>query len=261
MQNNQVLTHLKGQPILVQGAMDVETETLIASLDNPTKTTIASWTFWQGEYLNYPVIVSRTEIGLANAAASTTLAIERFKPACIINQGTAGGHDPELYRGDIVIGESSFNMAALKSQFTEKGKGMHPQTWERLGYPMHLREDDKVVEHEQFFANPELVKLALEQAEHYSQGKVVKGVIGTADEWNRELDRINWYHETLGTSVEEMETSAAALVAHAYQVPFLGIRVLSNTDQHEQDFEPSTAIDCQNYTLGVIKALIKNVLS
>ena len=75
--------------------------------------------------------------------------------------------------------------------------------------------------------------------------------------WNREVDRINWFHETYGTSVEEMETSSAALVAQAYQVPFVGIRILSNTDQHKQDFEPQTAVDCQLYTIDVIKALIK----
>ncbi|KOO16521.1 5'-methylthioadenosine nucleosidase [Vibrio xuii] len=246
----------KPQPILVQGAMDIETSTLINALDDAKETTVGSWTFWQGEIDGYPVVVSRTEVGLANAAASTTIGIEHFKPKYIINQGTSGGHDPKLYRGDIVIGETSFNMGAYKSEFTEKGKGIDSTKWQNFDVTMRLRENGELIEHKQFEAAPALVKAALSVAGSYEKGKVVKGRIGTADEWNREVDRINWLHETFGTSVEEMETSSVALVANAYNVPFIGIRILSNTDQHKQDFDPQTAVDCQLYTIDVIKALI-----
>jgi adenosylhomocysteine nucleosidase len=75
------------------------------------------------------VVVSRTEVGIANAAAATALAIERFKPALIMNQGTSGGHDPKLKRGDIVIGKTSFNMGAFKSKFTAKNEGIDPTKW------------------------------------------------------------------------------------------------------------------------------------
>ncbi len=92
------------------GAMDVEVETLVAALKDKQVLTVGSWTYWQGTLSGYPVVVSRTEVGLANAAAATTLAMERFQPRLVINQGTAGGHDPALHRGDIVIGTKSFNM-------------------------------------------------------------------------------------------------------------------------------------------------------
>ncbi|MGR5068263.1 MULTISPECIES: 5'-methylthioadenosine/S-adenosylhomocysteine nucleosidase [Vibrio] len=245
------------QPILVQGAMDIETSTLVEALDEKKETIVGSWTFWEGKIDGYPVVVSRTEVGLANAAASTTIGIEYFKPKYIINQGTSGGHDPKLYRGDIVVGEASFNMGAYKSQFTEKDKGIDPTKWQNFDVTMRLRENGDFVEYKQFKADPELVETSFLLSEQYKKGKVVKGLIGSADEWNREVDRINWFHETFGTSVEEMETSSAALVAQAYQVPFVGIRILSNTDQHKQDFDPQTAVDCQLYAIDVIKALIK----
>ncbi len=245
------------QPILVQGAMDIETSTLIQAMKNTREVTFGSWTFWKGTIDNYPVVVSRTEIGLANAAAATTLGVEQFNPRYIINQGTAGGHDPSLYRGDIVIGETSFNMGAYKMSFVEKGKGIDPAKWEHFSVTMHLREEGQQVEHSQFKGHTPLIDLAIKQTETYKKGKVVKGRIGTADQWNREVDRIDWFHETLGTSIEEMETSAAALVAEAYKVPFIGIRILSNTDQHKQDFDPQTAVDCQLFVLDYIKALIK----
>lgn len=60
---------------------------------------------------------------------------------------------------------------------------------------------------------------------NYTKGKVVEGTIGSADLWNNEVDRIKWFHEKYGTSVEEMEGASAAQIAGAYNVPFLDIRI------------------------------------
>ncbi|WP_232582206.1 hypothetical protein [Photobacterium phosphoreum] len=55
-------------PILIQGAMDIETTTLINALKNQSQITVGAWTFWQGTINDYPVVISRTEVGIANAA-------------------------------------------------------------------------------------------------------------------------------------------------------------------------------------------------
>lgn len=243
-------------PILVQGAMDIETDILISALTHPRKQTIGSWTFWSGEINRYPVVVSRTEVGLVNAAAATTLAIERFKPRLIINQGTSGGHDPNLQRGDLVIGEKSFNMGAYRTEFSPKGGGIDPTKWQLFNVTMRLRENGEIVTHHAFTADTDLLEKALAITDRYTKGQVVLGTIGSADEWNREVDRINWFHQTYQTSVEEMETSAAALVAQAYQIPFIGIRVLSNSELHNQEFAAESATDCQNFVIEYMKSLI-----
>ncbi len=244
-------------PILIQGAMDSETDVLISALKSPAQRQIGAWTFWEGTIADYPVVISRTEIGIANAAASTTLAIETFSPKLIINQGTSGGHDPDLKRGDIVIGDKSLNIGAYKTTFRKKGDGIKPNEWQNFDVVMRLREGDKLSPNTAFPGDEKLVTFFMNEAKHYPHGKVVEGTIGTADEWNREVDRLNWFHETLGTSVEEMETSAAALVAKAYKVPFVGVRILSNTDQHKQDFDEKTATHCQQFVLHSVEKLIK----
>ena len=245
-------------PILIQGAMDVEVDTMVAALQEKQALTIGAWTFWQGTLAGYPVVISRTEVGLANAAAATTLAIERFKPRLIINQGTSGGHDPALHRGDIVIATRSFNMGAYRSDFTPADQGIDPRKWHNFEVTMRLRENGKLVEHTSFAGDPELVGRALGMADRYQHGRVVAGIIGTADEWNRQVARINWLHQTYNTAAEEMETSSAALVAEAYKVPFVGIRVLSNTDLHSEEFDPQTAIHCQQFVIDYTKALINS---
>ncbi|BDR34903.1 TPA: hypothetical protein ACX6QU_000133 [Photobacterium damselae] len=54
-----------------------------------------------------------------------------------------------------------------------------------------IAENSKPVEHNEFAADSHLLTVAQQQAESYNKGKVVTGIIGTADEWNREVDRIN----------------------------------------------------------------------
>jgi len=88
------------RPIVVQGAMAVEVRALVAALEQPTEEHVQGWTFWRGTIGGYPVVVSKTSKGMANAAAATATApaAERYHPVAIINQGTAGGHDPSLHR-------------------------------------------------------------------------------------------------------------------------------------------------------------------
>ncbi|MBR0061643.1 MAG: hypothetical protein IJP68_09220, partial [Selenomonadaceae bacterium] len=112
------------RPILIEGAMNTETEVLIRALKNPVVYREMNYMFVAGTYKDYPVVIVRTEIGLANAAASTALAIKKFNPVAVINQGTAGGHDSAIQIGDIVIGERSFDYAAFKSSYTAAGAGI-----------------------------------------------------------------------------------------------------------------------------------------
>lgn len=52
---------------------------------------------------------------------------------------------------------------------------------------MRLRENGKLVEHSSFAGDPELVGRALGMADRYQHGRVVAGIIGTADGWNRQV--------------------------------------------------------------------------
>lgn len=241
------------RPVVVQGAMDLEMQNLVAALEDPVEITYGGWTYWQGKIDGLPVVVSRTEVGMTNAAAATLLAIEKFHPRAIINQGTAGGHDPALHRFDIVLGQKAINFGKFKSSHRDYGQGIAPESW--VPEDVKLRLDGKEVSFNGFPGDPELLKIAQSVASTYQHGRIVAGVIGTADEWNRELDRIKWVHEKFGTSVEEMETASAAQVARAYNIPFLGIRILSNSEPQNEGWDPKAGSYCQEYVLQVIKAM------
>lgn len=249
---------LKG-PIVVQGAMPIEAEHFAQRLKDVKEEQIGGWRFWRGTIEGYPVVVSETQKGMSNSAAATAMAATQFKPAAIINQGTAGGHDPELKVYDIVIGKYSVNLGAFKTPHKAKGEGSDSTQWK----PMDLLaskgsagEDKNPHTIRQFPADAQLLAVANDVKGTYTKGNVVEGVIGSADIWDSELDRISFFHTSFHTSAEEMETASAAQIAAGFNIPFIGIRILSNNITNNGKYDPNTGLACQDYVYQVVKAYI-----
>ncbi|WP_425453864.1 5'-methylthioadenosine/S-adenosylhomocysteine nucleosidase [Oceanobacillus arenosus] len=250
------------RPIIVQGPMPIEAEEFAGRLENVKEETSGNFVFYIGTLEDYPVIVTKTGKGMENAAAATAIAIEKYNPIAIINQGTSGGHDPDLNVFDIVLGERTINIGALKTGQREKNEGIAPTEW----IPMDLMasegsagEDPNAEKARYYEGDKDLLAAANAVKDTYTKGKIVEGTIGSADFWNNELDRINWFHTNFGTSVEEMEGAAVAQIAEAYDVPFLGIRVLSNNKVNGGEYNPNTAAANQEYVYEVVKQYISTL--
>ncbi|WP_061810094.1 5'-methylthioadenosine/S-adenosylhomocysteine nucleosidase [Rossellomorea vietnamensis] len=250
------------QPILIQGPMPIEAEKFAGKLENVKEETSGSFVFYKGTVDDYPVIVAKTGKGMENTAAATAVAIEKYDPVAIINQGTSGGHDPALNVFDIVLGERTVNLGSLKTGNMADEEGIEPTSWK----PMDLMAsegsagEDPNAEKIRYYDGDEALLAAADAVKDtYKKGKVVEGTIGSADVWNNEVDRIQWFHEKYGTSVEEMEGAAAAQIAGAYDVPFLGIRVLSNNKTNGGAYNPDTAAANQGYVYEVVKEYIKEM--
>ncbi|WP_221563285.1 5'-methylthioadenosine/S-adenosylhomocysteine nucleosidase [Alkalihalobacillus sp. TS-13] len=250
------------QPILIEGPMPIEAEKFAERLEDVEEEKSGTFVFYKGTVDGYPVIVSKTGKGMENTAAATAVAIEKYDPAAIINQGTSGGHDPDLHVFDIVLGKRTTNLGSLKTSDIDEGQGIESTEWK----PMDLMasegsagEDPNAEKIRYYKGDEELLAAANSVKDTYRKGKVVEGTIGSADVWNNEFDRINWFHEKYGTSVEEMEGAAAAQIAKAYDVPFLGIRILSNNKTNDGEYNPDTAAANQEYVYEVVKEYISTL--
>ena len=248
------------RPILIEGAMNTETEILIRALKNPVAYRELHYLFVAGTYENYPVVVVRTEIGMANAAASTALAIKKFNPVAVINQGTAGGHDPALNIGDIVIGERTFDQTAYKSDYAAAGAGVDLTRQEMRGAYAYDQTSGTFKTRKEYFPDATLLKIAKDVAAANDNFNVVTGVIATGNIWLSNIDYISFLHETYGSSCEEMETNAAAQICQNAGVPFIGIRVLSNNITVNKEYVPATGTIAQNFVLLVAERYIRDVL-
>ncbi|MUJ27385.1 5'-methylthioadenosine nucleosidase [Aliivibrio fischeri] len=247
------------KPIIIQGPMPIEAQHFAALLDNVVIEKSGLFVFYKGTLNGYPVIVSQTGKGLENTAAATAIAIERYSPIAIINQGTSGGHDKNLNVADIVLGKRTVNIGNLKAPKAPEGKGSNSLTW----IPMDIMASsgsaggDDANKIRYYEGSSALISSA--HKVKYNKGKVVEGTIGSANFWNNELDRINWFHTNFGTSTEEMESASAAQISEAYKIPFLAIRILSNNATNGGHYNPNTAKYCQSYVKDVVIQYISDL--
>lgn len=231
-------------PILIQAAMEEEMQEFIRILPPKKEEILGKYHFYHCEFQGYPVIISRTGIGMCNASIATTLAITLFHPAIIINQGLAGAHSEELHRGDIVLGERCIAINSFEKPLEKSG--IHYEKW----LDSNFYTDDKV-----HYGNSHLVSLFDDLK--YEKGRKIRGVLGSGDVWNREWDFIRWLHANLGSSTEDMETLAVYVAAEAFDIPVVGLRIISNNELTEEEYAPETATTLQNFILDAMPQLVQ----
>lgn len=248
------------RPVMIQGAMNVEIENLVKSLKNPVAYRFSNYFYVAGTYKNYPVVIARTEQGMANAAASTVIGIEKFNPVAVINQGTAGGHIADLYLNDIVIGSKSINSAAYKTEFSPKGAGIDMTSQNIRGTFSYNSTSKNFQIYTEYTADEKLLETAESVANSHSEFKTVTGTISSADSWIEIVDYMTFLNKKYGSLCEEMENNAAASICQSANVPFIGIRVISDNALNGSPWDESTAATCQNFVLLVAEKYIADVL-
>ena len=238
--------------VLVQGAIDSELQPLLAALEGRRETQISAWTFWEGRIGAKRVVVSRTEVGPINAVAATVLGIERYKPMLIVNQGTAGAHNPALRLWDIVIGERTVDYSAHTSEHADAGSGVHPDRWKPD--PHRLRLDGRLaIPFRTFSGDARAIETAT--AMKNPRGRVVRGTIGSAYQYNRELDMIAAIRATYGTDSEDMESAFAHGAAVGLRTAFLAVRMISDSEYNHPTFERAAGQYCGEFVVELVRSL------
>jgi adenosylhomocysteine nucleosidase len=238
--------------VVVQGAVDTELQPLLGALEGREQVQIAAWTFWRGRIAGKTVVVSRTEVGSVNATAATTLAIVNFRPRLIINQGTAGAADPALNVFDIVVGDATVDYGAFRSAHADAGAGVDLSRWTPMPHRLRLDGTERIA-FDRFPGDPAAIAAAL--AIPNPRGRVLKGVIGSAFEFNGEVDRLAWMNRTYGVVSEDMESAFAAATAAGFKTPFVAIRIISDSDFHATGFQPVAGEYCAEFVLDLIRRL------
>ncbi|MEJ1972051.1 MAG: 5'-methylthioadenosine/S-adenosylhomocysteine nucleosidase [Lacunisphaera sp.] len=212
--------------VLLAAATDAELSPLIKQLGAARTETRAAWTFWLGTLGGKSVALTRTEGDPLNAVAATTLAIRRYSPKLVVTFGVARAHDPALQSGDVVVSRAFAAFDGLVSEPAALGGGIAPLTWNRLPHAI-MTPGEKENYQDEFPADP----AALARAEKLqpARGKLVTGVLGSANQVNHEADRLAWIHKTWHTSSEDGESAHIAGCALLLHVPVIGIRVIDGT--------------------------------
>jgi adenosylhomocysteine nucleosidase len=97
--------------------------------------------------------------------------------------------------------------------------------------------------------------------ESYAHGRVLRGLIGSAFQFNQEVDRLNWIHEKYDAISEDMESAFAGGTALGFNTPFLAVRIISDSDFHSPGINPDAAGHGARFVAGVIARLPRALLT
>ena len=233
---------MENKTILIQGAMDIEVQKLLEKLEKQEKNVILDYEFYTGKIKNCNVVVSKTQIGTINATIATTIGIEKFKPHMVINQGIAGAHRESIHTGDIIIGEKCCNINAYSMPSKNKGEGSNPFEWEPNKRAKEIKS-----------ANSELVQKFQKFFKEQYAGKVYTGIIGSGDVFSREIDRIDWISNNFGNLCEDMASIGVYSVCNKFNVPCIGIRIISNNEITREALDKNQAIILQELLVESLK--------
>ncbi|OIK13309.1 5'-methylthioadenosine/S-adenosylhomocysteine nucleosidase [Bacillus sp. MUM 13] len=224
------------------GAMEEEVTILRDKLENLEQVTIAGSEFNTGMLDGIEVILLKSGIGKVNAAMSTAILLEKFKPDAVINTGSAGGYLPSLNVGDVVISTEVRHHDVDVTIFGYE-YGQVPQM------PAA------------FTSDPALLKIAEEAAKEISDIQVAKGLIVTGDSFMHDPERVEFVRSQFtDLAAVEMEAAAIAQVAYQFGVPCVIIRSLSDIAGKEsnisfEQFLETAALNSTELILHMIKRM------
>ena len=225
---------MENKTILIQGAMDIEIQALLEKIEEQEKIVISDYEFYTGKIKNCNVIVSKTLIGTINATIATTIGIEKFKPDIVINQGIAGAHRESIHTGDIIIGEKCCNINAYSMPTKQEGCSSNPFEWE----PNKRGEEIQN-------GNETLINIFKIFFESNYENTIYTGTLGSGDVFNREYDRIMWLQNKFHHLSEDMESIGTFCVCNQFQIPCVGIRIISNNELTNEKLDKEQVIKLQ----------------
>jgi adenosylhomocysteine nucleosidase len=220
------------------GAMTEELEALLAELQNRQDTKHGPFTLHSGMLEGKEVLLAQCGIGKVNAAALTQLMVLQSVEA-IIFTGVAGGVDATLKVGDIVISTDAMQ---------------HDADVRTLGYQLGEVPGETL----SWQADATLRDSAFAVAQTIDGINVIQGRILSGDQFIASVEKVRELREVFGGACAEMEGAAVAQICSKWHLPFVIIRSISDSADHDakvnfREFTPLAAARAKQVVSGMLK--------
>lgn len=238
--------------LAVMSAFAPEWEILQDGLERAKTYDINGSPFVTGVLEGKEVVLVLSGVSMVNAAMNTQIALDRFEIEGIVFSGIAGGVDPALGIGDVVVPERwgqyldaimaretadgfaippwmssefpNLGMRFVRSQEVQRAGAAEPER--RFWFPV----DAQMLEVARGVADDVTLPDCVAGAECLSTPPRIvtggNGVSGAAFVDNADLR--DWAFDTFDARVLDMESAAVAHVAYANDTPFIAFRSLSD---------------------------------
>ena len=168
--------------------------------------------------------------------------IEKFGCDTLLFSGVAGGINPKLQIGDLIIADKLCQ---------------HDLDITAFGHPHGFVPGGKVFVE----TTKELRDMAIKVANENNL-KVIEGTIATGDQFVHSNERKQFIKNTFNADALEMEGASVAVVCDALNVPFFILRAISDTADMDAGFDfdeflKSSAKNSADYLIKIVKELKK----
>lgn len=243
-------------PVAILGAFRDEISLLESKLENADTVVIGGLQFLTGRLSGKKVVVAYTGIGKVNAAMTTSLVADHFRPSRMLFTGIAGGINPRLRPADIVISERcvQHDLNYVYDDSLSIYQTSNPATDELN--PVFFK------------ADPVLVDLARKISEDLRFTPVITagdtlhpqmffGTIATGDAFIASGKKSRELRTRFQADAVEMEGAAVAQVCYQWGIPFLIIRSISDNADSEAgtDIQTFYRISAKNANIVVMEIL------
>lgn len=224
------------------GAMPEEIAPILKIVGRYTTVEYAGNTYYQAEYKGCEIVVAHSKIGKVFSALTAATMIEHFGCEKLLFSGVAGGINPTLKIGDLIV-------ASKLSQ--------HDLDITAFGHPMGFVPGGSVFVE----TDRELIELSKEVAREL--GKTVQeGIIATGDQFVHDEKIKESIVKHFNADALEMEGGSVAVVCNALNVPFFILRAISDTADTDasfsfDEFMESSAIISAEFVMKMVDKLVR----
>ena len=228
--------------IAIMGAMPEEIAPILEKLGNYKTTEYAKNTYYEASYKGVDLVIAYSKIGKVFSTLTATTMIQHFGCDKLLFSGVAGGINPTLKIGDLIV-------ATKLSQ--------HDLDITAFGHPMGFVPGGSVFVE----TDKELIIIAKEVAKEL--GKTVQeGVIATGDQFVHQESVKAKIVENFNADALEMEGGSVAVVCDALNVPFFILRAISDTADTDasfsfDEFMESSAIISAEFVMKMVDKIVE----
>ncbi len=228
--------------LAIMGAMQEEIEPLLANFENINIVEYANNKFYEVSYNGLEIVIAYSKIGKVFASLTASTMIEKFGCDILLFSGVAGGINPKLQIGDLIIADKLCQ---------------HDLDITAFGHPHGFVPEGKVFVETSKVLRDLAIKVAKENGL-----KVIVGTIATGDQFVHSTERKEFIENTFNADALEMEGASVAVVCDALNVPFFILRAISDSADMDAGFDfdeflKSSAKNSADYLVKIIKELIK----
>jgi len=227
--------------LAIMGAMEEEIEPLLSHFDSVNVVEFAKNKYYEVNYKGLDIVIAYSKIGKVFASLTATTMIEKFGCDTLLFSGVAGGINPELKIGDLIIADKLCQ---------------HDLDITAFGHPNGFVPGGSV-----FVETSEELRQVAKAVASQNDLKVIEGTIATGDQFVHSVERKEFIENTFKADALEMEGASVAVVCDSLNVPFFILRAISDSadggaDIDFDEFLKSSAINSANYLIKIVDKLI-----